>query len=259
MSEQFSSLRTLEVDVTPLPVEDVMRAGDRRRRTRTAGGVAVVAAALVAVVGVGTQLVGREDVSAPPAGPSSGYIPTDFPIGADLPVGSQNADVRGAAEAPEPDVVARVCDQPYVLPGTPLDRLALEGTNQQYLGLRDLVVYGSTDEARAAAESARQRFEDCPREGEAGTSIATTLTDLGGAVGAVDSAWRADRVSSFDGDPMGVELWYVVQRGPAVLVVIENLDQPDELGAGRAAATRAAQDEVVRPLVEALCEVRTVC
>jgi hypothetical protein len=255
MSDHFSPLRTLEVESTPLPVEDVMRAGTRRRRTRHAANLVGAGALVAAVIAGGVQLTGgvTEPDSAPPAGPSSGYIPEDFALGADLPVASQQADLRGAAEVPPEFLMPAVCGTGYVLAGTPLDRLVIEGTNQQYTGMRDLAVLGSTAEAQQAVEEQVARFEACPTEG---TSPRTRTTvepvDLG------DRAWRVQRTTVFDGFVSGVEVWYLVQQGPATLVVTDYLDQPEELERVGARVREIETDGVV-PVVEQLCSVRTVC
>ena len=254
MSEYFSPLRTLEVDASPLPVEQVMRAGDRRRRTRTVGSLVATTALAAAAVAGGLQLVGdpRED-SAPPAGPSSGYIPEDFALGADLPVSSQQADVRGAEEAPGDLLMPAACGTGYTLTGTPVDRLAIQGTNQQFTGMRDLAVFGTAEQARAAVADQVARFEACPAEGSSPRTVTkVTPVPLG------DGGWRVTRDTVIDGFTSGVEVWYLVHRGTATLVVTDYLDQPEELER-RDAEVRGLGSEVVGPLVEGLCSVRTVC
>ena len=254
MSDYFSPLRTLELDATPLPVEQVMRSGTRRRRTLAAAALAGSAALGASAVVGGVQLAGttRED-SAPPAGPSSGYIPEDFALGADLPVASQQADVRGALDAPGELLMPAACGTGYTLAGQPVDRLAIQGTNNEFIGLRDLAVFAGPADARRAVEGQVSRFEACPSEGT-GPRTRTTVTpvDLG------DRAWRVERTSTLDGFVSGVEVWFLVQQGPAVVVMTDYLDQPDEIEQ-RDAEVRRLRTDAVEPVVGRLCSVRTVC
>jgi hypothetical protein len=255
VSDHFSPLRTLEVEPTPLPVEDVMRAGTRRRRTRHAASVVGAGALVAAVIAGGVQLTGgvSEPDSAPPAGPSSGYIPEDFALGADLPVSAQQADVRGKDEAPSGNLMPLACGTEYVLAGEPLDRLAMEGTNPQYTGLRDLAVFASAAEARTAVREQAERLRACPSEGsDPETVTQVTPVDLG------DAAWLVQRESVYDGFVAGVEVWYLVQKGTASLVVTDYVDQPEELER-RDAAVREVGTDAVEPILDEICSVRTVC
>ena len=74
-------------------------------------------------------------------------IPVDFPLGRGLPTASQQLDMRGVDTPPTGESVGAICGEPYALTGRPVDRAAIEGTNQEYLGVRDLAVYGTPAEA----------------------------------------------------------------------------------------------------------------
>ena len=134
-----------------------------------------------------------------------------------------------------------------------MDRLAVVGTNQEYVGMRDLTVFASAAEARRAVDEQASRFRACPSEGS-GPRTVTTVTplDLG------DRAWRVERVSLLDGFVSGVEAWYLVQKGTASLVVTDYVDQPEELER-RDAEVRAVRTDAVEPILDELCSVRTVC
>ena len=140
----------------------------------------------------------------------------------------------------------------YTLTGMPVDRLAVQGTNAQFTGLRDLAVFATAAEARVAVEDQVSRFEACPTEGDSPRTT-TTVT----RVGLGDASWRVERDTVVDGFTSGVEVWFLVQRGPATLVVTDYLDQPEELARRDAEVRRLG--EVVGGLVDRLCSVRTVC
>lgn len=266
MSDYFTPLRTLEVDATPLPVEDVMRSGDRRRRTVAAGSLlATTALAAAAVVG-GAQLLEHARQSAPPAGPPSGLIPRSFPLGADLPFSSQRITVQwaadGAGDGPKIEYIPPACGTGYALAGDPVDRLTIQsssgvsnyGDHVLFTGFRDLAVFGTAEQARAAVTEQVARHEACPSEGGDGLGTVTTVTPV--ALG--DGAWRVERDTVLEGSVTGVEVWYLVHRGTAALVVTEFLDQPEELDR-REGAARELGTDVVAPILERICSVRTVC
>jgi hypothetical protein len=277
MSDLFTSLRQ-EDPAVGLPADEVRRLGDRARRrritVRAAGATCVVAAvaATSLALGTGTPLTAPDPV-APDPDPSptravapepDRLVPSGFPLSRGLPMSAGTPDLAGPAAAPFSEVIPPVCGSTYALAGTPVDRLAMEGTNVVFQGVRDLAVYDSPGQALRAVEEQAQRLRDCPTERGAGSLATTTVEPL--AIG--DQAWRATRVYTSDGTAVSVEVFYLVQRGTAALVLTESLfDEPapvangpaidvdTELGSYLADQERA----VVAPLTEALCRVETVC
>ena len=277
MSDLFTSLRPEEPTVG-LPADEVRRLGDRARRRRTAVRAAGVTG-VVATVAVGSLLIGTEspsttpDPASPDPGPSptraaapapDRLVPSGFPLNRGLPSSAGFPDLAGPEVAPFPGVIPPACGTAYSLAGAPVDRLAMEGTNPVFQGVRDLAVYATPGQALRAVEEQAQRLRDCPTERVAGSLATTTVEPL--AVG--DQAWQATRVYSSGGTAVSVEVFFLVQRGTAAMVLAESLfDEPapvlngaaidvdTELGSYLADQERT----VVAPLTEALCRVESVC
>ncbi|QIK67799.1 hypothetical protein G7072_16890 [Nocardioides sp. HDW12B] len=277
MSDLFTSLRQ-EDPAVGLPADEVRRLGDRARRRRTAvraaGATCVVAAVGAASLAVGTGTPRTApDPAAPDPGPSptravapepDRLVPDGFPLSRGLPMSAGTPDLAGPEVAPFSEVVPSVCGTTYALAGSPVDRLAMEGTNVVFQGVRDLAVYAEPGQALRAVEEQAQRLRDCPTERGAGSVATTTVEPLD--VG--DRAWRATRVYTSGGTAMSVEISYLVQRGTAALVLKESLfDEPAPVANGPAIDVETelgsylAEQErtVVAPLTEALCRVETVC
>lgn len=277
MSDLFTSLRH-EDPAVGLPAEEVRRLGDRARRRRTAVR-AVGVTAVVTAVAAGSLLVGpgaprsAPDPVSPDPGPtpttavapeSQRLVPSGFALERGLPSSAGFPDLAGPGVAPFPEVVPPVCGTTYALAGRPVDRLAMEGTNPVFQGVRDLAVYASPGQALRAVEEQAQRLRDCPTERSAGSLATTTVEPLD--IG--DRAWRATRVYTSGGTAVSVEVWFLVQRGTAALVLAESLfDEPAPVLNGAAIdvdtelGSHLAEQErsVVAPLTEALCRVDSVC
>ena len=233
--------------------------------------VAAVAVASL-TLGTGTPRT-APDPAAPDPGPSPSraadrepdrLVPTDFPLSRGLPMSAGTPDLAGPAAAPFADVIPAVCGTSYSLAGSPADRLAMEGTNAVFQGVRDLAVYDSPGQALRAVEEQAPRLRDCPTERGAGSLATTTVEPL--AVG--DQGWRATRVYTNGGTPVSVEVFFLVQRGTAARVLAESLfDEPAPVANGPAIDVDTElgsyldeqERSVVVPLTEALCRVETVC
>lgn len=269
MSDLFTPLRDFRPEVDPLAPEDVRRLGTRRHRRRVAATLGATACLVVGAVvaGVSASSIATDATTPLPADrPTQGatleaeetaVIPTDFPLGRGLPTASQQLDMRGADTPPTGESVGTICGEPYALTGRPVDRAAIEGTNQEYLGVRDLAVYRSSPEAVDAARTLASRLQACPLERSSGGDTATTvapLADLG------DHAWLSVRTLEYDGDVMSAEYYLIVQRGSATLVLHQ---QGGERALLREGARQAYLDDfrsdTVEPMVAALCGLDGVC
>lgn len=270
MSDLFTPLRDFRPEVDPLAPEDVRRLGTRRHRRRVAATLGATACLVLGAVaaGVGASSFATDATPPLPADrPSQGLtpdteqtapaIPADFPLGRGLPTASQQLDMRGADTPPTGESVGEICGAPYALTGRPVDRAAIEGTNQEYLGVRDLAVYRTPAQALDATRTLAGRLRSCPVEQAPGGDTTTTvaaLSNLG------DHAWVSVRTLEYDGDAMSAEYYVIVQRGSAALVLHQQGGEPALLREGtRQAYLDDFRSSTVEPMVAALCELDGVC
>ena len=84
-------------------------------------------------------------------------------------------DLAGAEVEPSSGVIPSVCGTSHSLAGTPVDRLAMEGTSAVFQGVRDLAVYeaGAGAAGRRGAGAAAARLPDRAGAG----SLATTTVE----------------------------------------------------------------------------------
>lgn len=143
----------------------------------------------------------------PPASGTGAAIPADFPI-------AQGMDAAGAtdvATGPPFDV----CGTPAWQPSGVVERLAVRGSDIEYLEERELVTFITADEPADSLTQVRDAVSACPRiQGVEDESSANTTRILQGPEGLDSFTW-----GYFADEGLGGGVYQLTRVGSAVLVL----------------------------------------
>ncbi|HEY3014738.1 MAG TPA: hypothetical protein VGJ41_06480 [Nocardioides sp.] len=220
--------------VNPLAPSEVRRQGDRLRRRNTVVG-AVAAAAVVAVVAAPFVLLDRDggddslplnnpsgtpsqSVSESPSDSPVTEIPDDFPLAAGWPDPSQSEYGDKALEGPSrtlPALDITACGHHLPDLGN-LDRLDATWKNVEDYRSRELLTFGTAQEAVTYVAHLRAIWMDCPSEdvGDGQTAVHELRpTQVGGESVALVTSYEMGGAPA-----IGLSVDHVIRLGRSVLV-----------------------------------------
>jgi hypothetical protein len=185
----LESFTTEGTHVTPLAPSEVRRLGDRMRRRRNAAGV-IAGVAAMAVIATPVALLanrgsGDSDPQPAPPGPTQTTeearpVLTEIPDGFPLLVGVEN-DPEGSEPTISPDEEGleslALCAR-EVWPAASVDRLAAEDPALDFHYHRELLLFPSDAEAKAALAEVRDGLADCASETTTDGAIPDTEFEL---------------------------------------------------------------------------------